>query len=246
MNMIFNESETIDDLQINNLKLIQKKDCFKFGIDSVLISDFADIKSGAKVIDLGTGSGIIPILLSAKTNASKITGVEIQSNLVEMATRSVKLNKLENIINIIEYDLKYLDVLYKNKEFDCIVTNPPYFKFGGGIINENNKKAISRHEIKCTLDDIIKVSSKLLKHNGTFSMVHRPDRLVDIMSTMRKHNIEPKKLRLVYSNINKQACLILISGNKYSRPELKVLPPLYVYNLDGSYSNEINKIYNRS
>lgn len=238
-------NERIDDLQLKGLKIIQKEDGFCFGIDAVLLANFAKVKDKDKVLDLGTGTGIIPILIAGHTNSNDITAVEIQEEIADMAKRSVCLNKLEDRINIINDDLKNIDKYLNHNSYDVIVTNPPYIKNKGGLINETDTKAISRHEIKCTLEDVVRISAKLLKHNGKFCMVNRPDRLVDIITLMRKYKIEPKVLRFVHSKEGKDAKLILIQGLKGAKAELKVVDPLYVYDENGNYTKEIDDIYNR-
>lgn len=240
------ENERIDDLEFKGLKIIQNEDGFCFGIDSVLLSDFAkDIKEGSKVIDLGTGTGIIPVLLCGKTKLSKIIGVELQKEVAEMAQRTIKLNTLENRFEILNDNILNLDKHYEPQTIDAIVTNPPYKKIGTGIVNENEKKFISRHEITADLEDFIKVSKKLLKDKGSFYMVHRPERLVEILSLMRQYKIEPKVLRFVCSDINKEPKLILIKGVKNAKPFLKIEKNLYIYDEQGNYTEEILKIYNK-
>lgn len=240
------ENERIDDLEFKGLKIIQNKEGFCFGIDSVLLSDFAkEIKEGSKVIDLGTGTGIIPVLLCGKTKLEKIVGVEFQEEVAEMAKRTIKLNKLENRFEILNENILNLNKYYKNQTFDAIVTNPPYKKKGTGVKNEDNKKIISRHETIATLEDFIKISKDLLKDKGTFYMVHRPERLVDILSLMRKYKIEPKELRFVCPNTSKEPNLILIKGVKNANSFLKVHKNLYVYDEQGNYTDEILKIYNK-
>ena len=246
MEIELKENERIDDLEFKNLKIIQNKDGFCFGIDSVLLSDFAkSIKKGTNVLDLGTGTGIISILLCGKTKLSNITGVEIQEEVAEMANRSSKLNNLENKFKVINENILNLKKIYDNQSFDVIVTNPPYKKKDTGIKNENEKKIISRHEITATLEDFIKVSSELLKDKGEFYMVHRPERLVDIFTLMRKFKIEPKVLKMVYSNINKEPKLILIKGIKNAKPFLKIEKNLYIYDDNGNYTDDILEIYNK-
>ena len=246
MDIELKENERIDDLEFKNLKIIQNKDGFCFGIDSVLLADFAkNIKKGANVLDLGTGTGIISILLCGKTDLSNIIGVEIQEEVAKMASRSSQLNNLENKFKVINENILNLKNIYENQSFDAIVTNPPYKKKNTGIINENEKKIISRHEITATLEDFIRVSGDLLKDKGEFYMVHRPDRLVDIFSLMRKFKIEPKVLKMVYSNINKGPKLILIKGIKNAKPFLKIEKNLYIYDNDGNYTDEVLKIYNK-
>lgn len=240
------DNERIDDLQINNLKIIQNTTGFCFGIDSVLLANFAkNIKDNSMVIDLGTGTGIIPILLSAKIKAKSITGVELQTDVAEMASRSVKLNNLNGLIDIINTDIRTLDKFLGKGKFDVVVTNPPYIKENAGETNENDKKLISRHEIKCTIQDIAKISYDLLRDNGEIYMVHRPDRLMDIMENFRKYRLEIKELRFVYSNKSSQANLVLIKATKFGRPFLKVQKPLYVYKENGEYSDDVLKIYNK-
>ena len=246
MEIQLKENERIDDLQINNLKIIQNKNWFCFGIDSVLLSDFTrNIKNNSKIIDLGTGTGIISILLTAKTNPESIIGVEIQPEVADMAKRSIYLNKLENKINIINEDIRILDKKLPLAQYDVIVTNPPYMKENTGLKNEDNTKLISRHEIKCTLEDIANISSKLLKNHGEIYMVHRPDRLVDIMEIFRKYKLEIKEMRLVFPKEKEQANLILIKAVKNGKPFLKISKPLYVYKETGDYTDEILKIYNK-
>ena len=240
------ENERIDDLEFKGLKIIQNKDGFCFGIDSILLSDFAkEIKKRSKVIDLGTGTGIIGILLCMKTELSKIIGVEIQKEVYDMAKRSIKLNNLENKFEIINENIKNLENIIETGTFDAVVTNPPYKKIGTGLTNENEKKLISRHEITANLEDFIKVSSKMLKDKGTLYMVHRPDRMVDIIELLRKYKLEPKKIKFVYPNANKDANLILLKAVKNANPFLKIEKPLYVYNQNGEYTDEILKIYGK-
>ena len=246
MDQLLKDNERIDDLQINNLKIIQNVHGFCFGIDSVLLSDFAkQIKNKSNVIDLGTGTGIISILLTAKINASNIIGVELQEQVADMAKRSIILNNLQSKINIINEDIRKLDKILNIGYYDAIVTNPPYMKKDSGLQNENNTKLISRHEVECTLEDIARVSYKLLKDNGEIYMVHRPDRLVDIMEIFRKYRLEIKEMRLVFSNIDSQANLVLIKAVKNGKSFLKIHKPLYIYQEDGKYTNDILEIYNK-
>ncbi|MTI48815.1 MAG: tRNA1(Val) (adenine(37)-N6)-methyltransferase [Firmicutes bacterium] len=237
------DNERIDDLQIKDLRIIQNTEGFCFGMDAVLLSSFAEIKNNSVVVDLGTGTGIIPLLVWAKNTIKKIYGIEIQEEVAEMATRTIKLNKLEGDIEVLNIDLNdSLDKLGVNK-FDVVTSNPPYMNLGGGKINPQDKKAISRHEIKCDLEDIIRVSSRLLKHNGRFFLVHRPHRIVDILCLMREYKIEPKRIRFIHPKIGAKPNLVLIKGIKAAKPELKFDKPLYVYNDDGTYTEEIYDIY---
>lgn len=247
MDIKLNENERIDDLEFNNLKIIQNKDGFCFGIDAVLLSDFAkNIKKDAMVMDLGTGTGIISILLCGKTNLSKIVGVEVQNEVYDMACRSSKLNNLEDKFEVINENILNLMDIYKKGTFDVIVTNPPYKKINTGIINEEEKKLISRHEVLANLDDYIRISTNLLKDRGEFYMVHRPDRLVDILDIMRKYKIEPKEIRFVYSYAWAPPKLVLIKGVKNAKPFLKFRENLYIYNDNGEYTDEIFKIYHKN
>lgn len=240
------ENERIDDLEYKGLKIIQNTEGFCFGIDSILLADFAkDIKRNSKVIDLGTGTGIIGILLCAKTEISHMVGIEIQEEVYDIAKRNVKLNKLEEKFTLMNINIKELDKKQEIGKFDAIVTNPPYKKENTGIQNENEKKLISRHEIAANLEDFIRISSQLLKDKKDLYMVHRPDRLVDIIELLRKYRVEPKKLKLVYPKPEKEPNLLLIKATKNAKPFLKVEKPLYVYKENGEYTDEILKIYGR-
>ena len=244
--MKLKENERIDDLEFENLKIIQNIEGFCFGIDSVLLSDFAKkIKSDSKVLDIGTGTGIIPILLSKKSRAKKFYAVEVQEEVADMAKRSIKINKLEDKIEIINDNIKNINNYIENNTIDAIVTNPPYKKISTGITNENEKKLISRHEVKCNLEDIIKISYKLLKSKGEFYMIHRPDRLVEIISIMRNYKIEPKIIRFIYSDKNKESKMVLVKGVKDANEYIIVEKPLIIYNEKGEYTDEILEIYNK-
>ena len=239
-------NERIDDLEFKGLKIIQNEKGFCFGIDSVLLSDSAkNIRKNSMVLDLGTGTGIIPILLCGKTELKKIIGVEIQEDVSNMATRSSILNKLENRFEVLNENILNLNKKFENQTFDAIVTNPTYKKKDTGIINEDERKIISRHEITANLEDFIKISRDLLKDKGEFYMVHRPERLVDILSLLRKYKIEPKEIRFVYSNKNKSPKLVLVKGVKNAKTFLKIDKNLYIYDEKGDYTEEILKIYNK-
>lgn len=236
--------ECIDDLQ-NGFFLIQKQNGFKFGVDAVLLADFAKDASSKMTLDLCTGTGIVPILLAAKTKTPKIYAVEIQPEIAEMAARSVEYNKLTDRVFIACGDLKNAAKLYGKNIFDKITCNPPYMKCGAGLTNDIDTKTISRHEIMCSLDDVIRSASELLVPKGRFFMVHRPSRLADIMCIMRKYKIEPKRLRFVHPAPSKAPNMVLVEGMYFGGEELKILPPLYVYNECGTYSDEIDRIYAR-
>ena len=246
MEIELKENERIDDLEFNNLKIIQDKNGFCFGIDAVLLSDFAkNIKRDSLVLDLGTGTGIISILLCKKTKLKKVIGIEVQEEVYNMACRSSQLNNLEDKFEVVNENILNLENIYKNNSFDVIVTNPPYKKQNTGMTNDNQKKLISRHEVLANLEDFIRVSSKLLKDKGEFYMVHRPERLVDIFYLMREYKIEPKEVRLVFSNEKNPPKMVLIKGVRNGGKCLKFRENLYVYNQDGSYTDEIMKIYNK-
>lgn len=240
------ENERIDDLEYKGLKIIQNNTGFCFGIDSVLLSDFAKtIRNDSTLIDIGTGTGIISLLLCKKTKLKKIYGIEIQKDVAEMAERSIKLNNLEDKFEIINTDIKDIFNYLEINKYDAIVTNPPYKKVDTGLKSFDEKQLISRHEVKCTLEDIIIQSNKLLKPLGEFYMVHRAERLVDIMCLLRKHKLEPKNVRFVHSKINDKPTLILVRAVKNAKEFLKIDKPLIIYNDDGSYTDEILEIYNK-
>ncbi len=240
------ENERMDDLEYKGLKIIQNTEGFCFGIDSILLAHFAsDIKNGSKVIDLGTGTGIIGILLCAKIPSIQMVGVEIQEEVYDMAKRSIRLNHLEKQFTLIHANIKELEAKLEVGSFDAVVTNPPYKKNDTGIQNENPKKRMARHEISASLEDFIRISSKLLKEKKDLYMVHRPDRLVDILELLRKYKLEPKKLQFVHPKLGKAPNLILIKATKYAKPFLKIEEPLYVYEENGEYTKDILKIYGK-
>lgn len=236
-------NERIDDLQRNNYKIIQDPERFCFGMDAVLLSGFAKAKEGDRVIDLGTGTGIIPILMEAKTKASDFTGLEIQPESADMAQRSVELNHLESKIRIVTGDIKEASSLFGAATFDVVTSNPPYMTEHHGITNEKSPKAIARHELLCTLEDVISQAARLLRPGGSFYMVHRPFRLVDIMVLMREYHLEPKRMKLVYPYIDKEPNMVLIEGLRGGRPRLTVEKPLIVYKEPRVYTDEIYDIY---
>lgn len=246
MDIKLNENERIDDLEYKNLKIVQDKDGFCFGIDSVLLSDFAkEIRSKSIVLDLGTGNGVLGILLCGKTNLSKIYGVEIQEDIANIAQKSINLNKLNNRFEIINDNIKNLNSYFKNDSIDAIISNPPYKKDNSGLKNESQKKLIARHEITANLEDFISVSSKLLKSNGSLYMVHRPERLADLFYLLKKYKLEPKKLKFVQSFTNSKPKFFLIKATKNANSFLNIEQPLIIYNSDGNYTDEILKIYNK-
>lgn len=240
------EDETLDDLQIGGIHVIQKKNAFRFGVDAVLLANYAKVKRNMRVIDLCTGTGIIPFILAGKTEASNITGIEIQDVMVEMAERTVRFNKLENKVEFINGDLKNLELLKSLPKADVVTVNPPYKLRNSGIINSDDKNAIARHEICCTLEDVIIASRMLLKDNGRMYMVHRPERLADILCTMRKYKIEPKTIKMVHPNTKKAPNIVLVEGQRDGGAFLKWEAPLYVYKDEtNTYTDEIEAIYGR-
>jgi tRNA1(Val) A37 N6-methylase TrmN6 len=238
------ENETVDDLQ-NGYKIIQKSHSFRYGVDAVLLADFADIKHGDSVIDLGTGTGIIPILIYARKKPSEITAVEVQKDIADMAERSIKLNGLEKSIKVMFMDLKDTPKILGKARYDCVVTNPPFVKKECGINNPSETKAIARFEIMCTLEEVLLTSRELLKPGGKLFMVHRTDRLADIIYEMRDKGIEPKRIRFVHPSIGKRPNLLLIEGARGGNKELKFMDPLYIHDNNGEYTEEIHRIYGR-
>ena len=237
--------ERLDDLQCDGLYLIQNPDKFCFGIDAVLLSNFVKVKKNGHVVDLCTGSGIVPILLSAKTGAKKITGIEIQSDIADMASRSVSYNKLDEKIDIINDDISNALKYIKHSCVDTVCVNPPYMKDMAAIKNPDLPLAIARHELLTDLESVINIANKLLKENGRFFMIHRPSRLSEIFASMKQNRIEPKRIRFIHSYIYSKANLVLIEGLKGSGVWLDVEPPLAVYKEKNVYTDEVLKIYGR-
>lgn len=235
--------ERIDELQRNQYKIIQNKNKFCFGMDAVLLSGFAKVKKGETVLDLGTGTGIIPILLEAKTEGKHFTGLEIQQESVDMARRSVAINNLNPKIDIVQGDIKEASNLFGAASFDVVTSNPPYMTGHHGLTNPDMPKAIARHEILCSLDDVIREGSKVLKPGGRFYLVHRPFRLVEIMNTLTQYKLEPKRLKMVHPFIDKEPNMVLIECSKGGRSRIKVEAPLIVYKEPNVYTDEIYEIY---
>ncbi|WP_203364440.1 tRNA1(Val) (adenine(37)-N6)-methyltransferase [Bacillus sp. REN10] len=235
--------ERLDYLLAEGLRIIQSPTVFAFSLDAVLLARFASVplKRGS-IIDLCSGNGIIPLLMSAKTKVP-ITGVEIQERLYDMAIRSIEYNELQEQITMVHGDLKEAPSMLGREKHSLVTCNPPYFLSSAReIINENEHLAIARHEICCTLEDCIRASSQLLKQGGKAAFVHRPGRLLDLVTLMRKHRLEPKRLRFVYPRQGKEANTVLIEGLKDGAPDIKILPPLYVYNQQGEYTEEVREM----
>lgn len=237
------ENERIDDLHRNGYKIIQNTDGFCFGIDAVLLSGFAKVRKGEKVLDMCTGTGIIPILLEAKTAGGHFSAIEIQEQVANMARRSVALNSLQDKIDIVTGDIKECTNYFKASSFDVVTCNPPYMVPGRGFMCENSPKAVSRHEILCNINDVFKSANQMLKYGGRMYMIHRCERLTDIFVSARGNNIEPKALRLIEPRPGKVPELVLIELSKGGKPGLKVLPSLVIYKSDGSYTDEVYNIY---
>lgn len=239
------DGETLDDLQLKDICIIQKREGFRFGIDAVLLANFANVKKKHKVMDLCTGTGIVSFIIKGKKEPEKIVGLEIQNKFVEMANRSIKINGFNDTMEFLHGDLKDKELLKSIGRFDVVTVNPPYKLEKSGIVNPNDKYAIARHEVMCNLDNVIEACRIVLKDNGRLYMVHRPERLADIFCIMRKYKIEPKRVQMVHPNTKKPANILLVEGQRDGGAYLKWEPPIYVYNDDGSFSKEINEIYGR-
>lgn len=242
-NDLIHEGERLDELHRNGYFIIQDPARFCFGMDAVLLSGFAQARQGERVLDLGTGTGIIPILMEAKTKASDFFALEIQEESADMARRSVQYNHLEDKIRIITGDMKDASKIFGASSFDIVTTNPPYMIGQHGISSASDAKAIARHEILCDLDDILRESAKVLRPNGRFYMVHRPFRLAEIFAKMVEYKIEPKRMKLVYPYVDKEPNMVLIEGLRGGRSRLTVEKPLIVYKEQGVYTDEIYDIY---
>lgn len=238
--------EINDLVYFKNIKIVQDKDYFNFSLDSVLLPNFVDITKKTKMIlDMCTGNAPIPLILSTKTDA-KIYAVELQKEVYNLAKETIKINKLDNQIVLINNNIKNLKKIFNTETFDIITCNPPYFKKKeDSIINENIVKSIARHEIEMELEDVMLISKSLLKNEGSLVLVHRSDRLIEIIELMRKHNIEPKRMRLIYPKINTESNLVLIDGRKNGKKGLKILPPLYIHNDDNSYTKEVLEMFGK-
>ena len=243
MKVELKEKEQLVDLERNGYQIIQDRERFCFGMDAVLLSGFAEVKKGERVLDLGTGTGILPILLEAKTDGGHFTGLEIQPESADMARRSVALNHLDEKIEIIDGDIKEASNIFGGAAFHVITTNPPYMTENHGLKNPKDAKAVARHEILCTLEDVLRESAKMLMPQGRFYMVHRPRRLVEIITLMRKYRIEPKRIQMVYPFVDREANMVLIEGRKGGGVMMKVMEPLIVYEKPGVYTKKIYELY---
>ena len=237
------EGERLDDLGRKGYQIIQDPKRFCFGIDAVLLTGFARVKDGDTVLDLGTGTGIIPILLEAKTGASHLTGLEIQPESADMAKRSVCYNELEKKIDIVEGDLKNASEIFGRGSFDVMTCNPPYMIGAHGLTGGNESKTIARHEVLCTFEDVAREAAAVLKPGGMFYLVHRPFRLVELLGTMTKYRLEPKRMKFVHPFVDKEPNMVLIEAKKGARSRVEIEPPLIVYKSPGVYTDEIYDIY---
>lgn len=237
------QGERLDDLQIKGYEIIQNPGRFCFGMDAVLLSSFAVVKKSEQVLDIGTGTGILPILMAAKNEEGHYTGLEVQTESADMARRSVRHNGLESSIEIVTGDIKEAEERFDNASFDVITTNPPYMIGEHGLKNRKEALYIARHEALCTLEDILRESARMLKVKGRFYMVHRPFRLPEILSKMCQYGLEPKRMRMVHPYVDKEPNIVLIEGRKGGNPRMTVEPPLIVYEKDGTYTKELLDIY---
>ncbi len=237
------EGERIDDLERNGYRIIQNAGRFCFGMDAVLLSGFACVRPGETALDLGTGTGIIPILLEAKTKGKHFTGLEIQEEVAEMAQRSVRLNGLEQKISIQVGDLKEASAIFGCRRFDVVTSNPPYISGESGLKNPNESKAISRHELLCTLEDVVRETSRVLKPGGRFYLVHRPFRLMEIMGMLHRWQLEPKRIKMVHPYADRSANMVLIESVWGGRTGMTVESPVIVFEKPGVYSREITEVY---
>ena len=242
---LLKKEERLDDLQIGGYWIIQHPDKFCFGMDAVLLSGFARVKPGERVLDLGTGTGVIPILLAAKTEGSHFTGLEIQKESADMASRSVRWNGLEEKIDIVEGNIKDASEMFGASSFDVVTCNPPYMINQHGLQNPNDAMAIARHEIYCDLEDIVRETARLLPFKGRCYFVHRPFRLVEIFSLMHEYHIEPKRMRLVHPFADKEPNMVLIEGMRDARPRLTVEKPLVIFEKPGVYTKDVLTIYGK-
>ena len=243
MDIQLKDGERLDELDRNGYRIIQDPKRFCFGMDAVLLAGFAKVKPGEKVLDLGTGTGILPILLEARTKGVSFTGLEIQPESADMAARSVRLNHLENKVHIVNGDIREADRLFGAGSYHVVTSNPPYMTDLHGIKNPNEAKAIARHEILCTLEDVVSQAAKLLAPCGRFYLVHRPFRLAEILTCLCSHGLEPKRMRLVHSYEDREPNMVLIEALKGGRSGMTVEIPLIIFEKPGVYRSEIREVY---
>lgn len=236
-------NERVDDLQRNGYRIIQNPQRFCFGMDAVLLTGFARADAGDTLLDLGTGTGVIPLLMEAKCHCLQLVGLEIQEESADMARRSVAMNELSDKIRIVTGDIREADRYFQSASFDCVTCNPPYMIGKHGLANPEAPKAIARHEILCTLEDVATAAAKLLKPGGHFFMVHRPFRLAEIMTTLSQYKLEPKRMQLVYPYVDKEPNMVLIEAVRGGKPRMRVEKPLVIFQSPGVYTPEIRETY---
>ncbi|MEN6461847.1 MAG: tRNA1(Val) (adenine(37)-N6)-methyltransferase [Syntrophomonas sp.] len=237
------DNETLDDLVINGLKIIQPREGYRFSLDSVLLAHFPELHQADKIVDLGTGNGVIPLLLSQREESPRITGVEIQEQMVNRARRSVELNQLQDRIEIINLDINNIQDYWSGGFADLVVSNPPFWRKNEGKLSNNREEAIARHELQVTLSELIRQARYILRSGGRLVLIHRADRLPEIMQEFANNKIAVKKLQTVHALTNKEAKQVLVAGEKGARPGLKILPPLIIYDQPGQYTEQLMSIY---
>ena len=235
--------ERLDDLQLSGLKILQDTERFCFGMDAVVLSGFVKVKKGARLLDMGTGTGILPLLLSAKTEASELVGLEIQDESADMAARSVELNGLDGRVRIVKGDIKEAGKIFGAASFSCVCSNPPYMAAGSGLTNPDSPLAIARHEILCCFEDVVKQSFIVLPHGGSLFLVHKPERLSELLCTLSACRMEPKRLRMVHPFVDREPSMVLIEAVKEGRKGMKVEKPLILYEEKDVYSEEMRRDY---
>lgn len=243
MTVNLKEGERLDELQRNGYRIIQNPEKFCFGMDAVLLTGFAHAKEGERLLDLGTGNGIIPLLMEAKYHCAELTGLEIQEDSADMAARSVALNDLSDKIHIVVGDIREADAIFRPASFDCITCNPPYMIGKHGIANPHEPKALARHEILCTFENVASQAAKLLKPGGHFFLVHRPFRLAEIMTELVRNKLEPKRMQLVHPYVDREPNMVLLEAVRGGKPRMRVEKPLIVYREPGVYMPEVREIY---
>ncbi len=237
------KGERLDDLQRDGLRLIQNPEWFCFGMDAVLLAAFTRVKKDQTCLDLGCGNGVIPLLLSSRTEGSSFTGLELQDDIVRMARRSVTYNHLDHLVHIMTGDIKEATSIFGAASFDVVTSNPPYLTKSHGLVSEADHKALARHELRCTLEDVVREAAKLLKPGGHFFMVHRPFRLAEIITCMVSHQLEPKRMRLVYPYVDRKPNMVLIEGVRGGRARMEVEQPLIIYSEEHVYTEEVRRLY---
>lgn len=236
------QDETLDTLSLYGIKVIQKKEGYRFSLDAILLAHFAVVKKGDRIMELGTGSGVIPLILAKRSQAGEIYGIEIQADLARMAIRSVELNHLADRIKIIQRDLRELKEAYEAESFDLILSNPPYRKIRSGRVNPSQEKAIARHEIRASLQDVLEATSYLVKNRGRVALIYPASRLIDLVFQLRMHKLEPKMIQTIYPNRASKGNLVIVEAIKGGKTEVKIMEPLFVYDENGDYTKEMKRV----